>query len=163
MKLTRAALCVMSMLLVAPMAFAQGATVAFGGLQLDSSLPVEVTADRLDVSQAKNTAVFSGNVTVGQGEMRLSADEVTVEYGTDGAIAVLHAKGSVVMVSGPDAAEADEATYTIASSEVVMRGDVILTQGQNALAGQQLVVDLAAGNGTMVGGVTTIFQPGGDQ
>ena len=37
---------------------AQGAEVAFGGLQQDTSLPVEISADRLTISQADGTANF---------------------------------------------------------------------------------------------------------
>src|SRR5690606_27136310 len=73
---------------------AQEAKVAFGGLAQDTSLPVEVQADMLSVNNADGTAVFEGNVLVGQGEMRLAAARVQVEYGTDGkSIARLHATG----------------------------------------------------------------------
>ena len=61
-------------------AFAEGTAVAFGGLKADTSLPVEVKADTLAVDQVSGQASFTGNVLVVQGEMRLSADEVRVEY-----------------------------------------------------------------------------------
>jgi len=104
-------------------AFAQGASVAFGGLKHDASQPVEITADELSVDQATGSAVFAGNVVAGQGEMRLSAARVQVQYAT---------------------------------------GDVILTQGVNALSGQKLTADLNTGSGRMEGRVKTIFQTGGN-
>lgn len=140
---------------------AQGASVAFGGLKQDTSLPVEISADQLVVNQADGTAVFTGNVLVGQGEMRLSAGQVKVEYTSDGSgISKLYASESVTLVNATDAAEAREAIYSIASGNVVMTGDVLLTQGSNALSGQKLVIDLKAGTGVMEGRVQTVFQPG---
>lgn len=149
-------------LVAAPFAaLAQGATVAFGGLQQDTSLPVEIQADQLAVNQADGSATFSGNVLVGQGEMRLSAGQVRVEYGAEGgAIERLHASGGVTLANKAEAAESVEAVYTIASGQVVMTGDVLLTQGQSALSGQKLVIDLKAGTGVMEGRVQTVFQPG---
>lgn len=139
---------------------AQGATVAFGGLKQDPTLPVEISADQLAVSQADGTAVFTGNVLVGQGEMRLTAAEVRVEYAADGkAIARLHASGGVTLASATEAAEAREALYTIDSGNVVMTGDVLLTQGKSAISGQKLVIDLKSGTGVMEGRVQTVFVP----
>ncbi|OHC43696.1 MAG: lipopolysaccharide transport periplasmic protein LptA [Rhodobacteraceae bacterium GWE1_64_9] len=142
-------------------AMAQQASVAFGGLKQDTTLPVEVQADSLAVNQADGSAVFTGNVLVGQGEMRLSAASVRVEYDDGGkAIRRLHATGGVTLASASEAAEAREAVYTIDSGEVVMTGDVLLTQGQSAIAGQKLVIDLKAGTGVMEGRVSTVFVPG---
>ena len=144
-------------------ALAQDAAISFGGLKQDTSLPVEVKADSLAVNQADGSATFTGNVLVGQGEMRLSAGTVRVEYGQGGkSIEKLHATGGVTLASAKDAAEAREAVYTIGSGSVVMTGDVLLTQGASAISGQKLVIDLKAGTGRMEGGVSTIFVPGGN-
>jgi lipopolysaccharide export system protein LptA len=142
-------------------AMAQQAQVAFGGLKQDTSLPVEIEADSLTVNNADGSAEFSGNVLVGQGDMRLRAGAIRVEYGADGrTIDRLVASGGVTLANGAEAAEAREAIYTIASGEVVMTGDVLLTQGQTALSGQKLVIDLKAGTGRMEGRVQTTFIPG---
>ena len=91
-------------------AYAQGASVAFGTIRQDTALPVEVTSDDLKVDQATGTAVFTGNVVIGQGEMRLSAARVLVVYRAEqNGIARLEATGGVTLVSGPDAAEAERA------------------------------------------------------
>lgn len=149
--------------LPAVMAAGQGATVAFGGIRADTGLPVEVTADRLTVNQTDGTATFTGNVLVGQGEMRLSAAEVFVEYGSAdrSRIERLRATGGVTLVSGQEAAEAEQAIYTIETGEVIMTGNVLLIQGANTLSGEKLVVDLATGTGQMEGRVKTVLQPGG--
>lgn len=142
------------------------AQVAFGGLQHDSSLPVEISADQLAVDQADGSATFSGNVQIGQGDMRLTAGKVRVEYGTGanatGEISRLHASGGVTLVNGAEAAEAREAVYTITTGVIVMSGNVVLIQGDNALSSQTLTVNLKDGTGIMDGRVKTIIQTGGN-
>ena len=142
---------------------AQQAKIAFGGMKQDTSLPVEVNADNLAINNADGSAVFSGNVIVMQGEMRLTAGEVRVEYKADGGgIKTLHASGGVTLVNAADAAEAQDAVYTIEQGDVVMTGDVLLTQGANAISGQKLVINLKDGTGVMEGRVKTVFSPGGN-
>lgn len=133
------------------MSIAQGTAVPFGGLKHDSSQPVEVTADKLQVNQDNGSAVFIGNVVIGQGTMRLSANKVVVEYtqGANRKISKLHATGNVILVNGTEAAEASEAVYTIDNGNIVMIGNVILTQGQTALSSQRMVVDLKTGKATL--------------
>lgn len=135
-------------------------SVAFGSLKGDPGLPVEVTADQLRVNQAGGTALFTGNVLVGQGVMRLSSAELLVEYDEAGeAITRMHATGGVTMVNGVETAESDEAVYTLSDGIVIMTGNVLLTQGSSAIAGTRLRVDLNAGTGLMEGRVTTVFVP----
>ncbi|GAA0296591.1 LptA/OstA family protein [Rhodovulum strictum] len=160
----RVALAAMALACGASVALSQGAEIAFGTLAHDQSQPVEVTADRLTVDQTDGTAIFSGGVLVGQGEMRLSADEVLVVYDTEaeasGRIARMEAQGKVVLALGDEAAEAERAVYTIDAGTIVMTGSVLLTQGQSAISGERLVVNLDRGTGTMEGRVRTVLQPG---
>ncbi len=160
----RFAILTVSMLLVVGEALAQGTSIAFGGLQHDTSLPVEVASDQLQIDQADGTADFTGNVLITQGEMRLSAGAVRVVYvqGADGRISEMRATGGVTLVNGAEAAEAREAVYSIDKGSVVMTGDVILTQGQNALSSNSLSIDLNNGTGTLEGRVRTVFQTDGN-
>jgi lipopolysaccharide export system protein LptA len=138
-------------------------TIAFGELDQDTTQPVQVTADQLAVNNADGTAIFTGNVVVTQGEMKLAAGEVKVTYGTEqNDIESLIASGGVTVTNLGDAAEAQEAVYTIDSGVIVLSGDVLLTQGPSALAGQKLTINLKDGTGVMEGRVTTTFQPGGN-
>ena len=142
---------------------AQGANVAFGTLAQETDLPVEVTSDNLSVDQGNGTAVFTGNVVITQGEMRLAAPRVLVVYleGQRG-IERMEATGGVTLVSGPDAAESDRADYSIANGEIVMTGNVLLDQGLNALSADRMTVQLSEGTAQMSGRVRTIIQQGGD-
>lgn len=144
-------------------ALAQGnAGLTLGsGLKVDSSLPVEVTSDSLTVNQTAGTATFTGNVLVVQGDMRLAAAEVLVEYASDKkGISRIHATGGVTVTSPAEAAEAREAVYTLATGALELTGNVILTQATGAISGERLVADLNTGTGRMEGRVRTVFQPG---
>ena len=44
----------------------------------DRSAPIEITAEALEVRQADQLAVFTGDVIAGQGTLRLTADEMDV-------------------------------------------------------------------------------------
>lgn len=151
-----------ALILAAPPAVAQD--TAFGGMRADITAPVEVAADSLSVNQADGSAVFTGNVVIGQGEMRLSADSVTVVYGPGGQsrIRSLEATGNVTLVSGPDAAEAEAASYDVETGNVTLTGDVVLTQGQNVLTGDRMEVNLGSGTAQVQGRVRSVLQPGGN-
>lgn len=149
---------------IAAPAEAQGMQVAFGATAEDSDLPVEVTAENLDVNQADGTAIFSGDVLVGQGAMRLSAPRVLVVYLQDrSGIARLQASGGVTLVSGEDAAEAARADYDVQTGMIEMVGDVLLVQGPAALTADQMSVDTVAGTARMNGRVKTVLQPEAQQ
>lgn len=149
-------------LLAATAGMAQQAQFPFGGLKSDPKQPVEIAADNLSVNQADNTATFQGNVVIGQGQMRLAAPQVRVEYAggtkdTPRRISRLLASGGVTLSSGTEAAEGKDAVYTVDTGNVVMTGNVVLTQGDNVITGDKLVVDLTNGTGTMTGRVRTIL------
>lgn len=147
---------------------AQGATTPFSDFEHDSTLPVEITSDALEVDQAAGKAVFTGTVKVAQGALRMAADRLEVYYAetggggdaaAQGGIDRMAASGNVTLTTGAEAAEGDRASYVVATGIVEMEGDVLLTQGPNALSGQKLFIDLNAGTGRMEGRVQTIFTP----
>ncbi len=139
---------------------AQGAQVAFGSTEQDSNLPVEVTSEHLNVNQNDGTAIFTGNVLVGQGEMRLAAPRVLVVYLEDeSGIESLNATGGVTLVSGEDAAEAERADYNVQTGLIEMYGDVLLIQGVNALTGDKMFIDTKAGTARVTGRVKTVLNP----
>jgi lipopolysaccharide export system protein LptA len=142
--------------------------VPFGGVSHDASQPVEITADQLQLDQAAGTAVFTGGVKVGQGALRMAADRIEVFYvegagGGSGQVERMQASGNVTLSNGSEAAESERATYEVAGGVIELEGDVLLTQGENALSSQSLRIDLNDGTGLLQGRVQTIFQPGADR
>lgn len=138
----------------------------FGGFKHDSKAPIEIVSDSLEVQQSSSLAIFSGQVVAGQGTLRLTADKLTVTYAAGksdtntGAVQHMRADGNVFLSNGSETAQGAWAEYDVAGGEVRMGGDVVLTQGGNAISGNSLVIDLNAGNGRVEGGrVKTVFTP----
>ena len=139
--------------------------------------PVTVTAARLDVEHAKQTARFSGQVKVTQtqagGNFVLEADTVEIRYGAEGqsgAIRQLVAQGNVVMSkpgTPPEMATGDKAVYTPAqggqAGQVVLTGpSVSLSRGPSRLTGDKLVYSLSTQQATVTnsqGSVKATFVP----
>lgn len=153
---------ILALMLTAAPALAQNTT--FGAMKADTSAPVEVAADNLAVNQSDGSAVFTGNVVIGQGEMRLAADSVTVIYAEGGQnkIQSLKAEGNVTLTAGNDAAQADAASYDVAGGTIALDGEVVLKQGQNVLTGDHMTVNLADGAAKVDGRVRSVLQPGGN-
>lgn len=141
--------------------YAQAAGVALGGFGYEKGKPVEITAESLEVNQENGNAVFDGNVIIGQGQMRMSAGKVIVEYAKDAngknQIKRLLASGGVTLVSTNEQAEANSAVYTIDSGEVVLTGKVLVTQGAAAISGDKMTVNLSTGKGSVEGNVRTVL------
>jgi len=147
-------------LLTAAPAMAQ-TNINLGGITADPSAPVEVAADSLSVDQDTGTAIFDGNVVIGQGALRIAAGQAQAVYdGTTGDIASFEASGGVTFANGIEAAEAQSATYDLQNRTLILIGDVLLTQGASALSADRMTIDVESGNAQMEGRVRTVFQQG---
>jgi lipopolysaccharide export system protein LptA len=137
--------------------------IDLGGISADPKAPVEVSADNLSVDQDSGTAVFSGNVVIGQGDLRLSAGSVRVVYSdSTGDIAQLLATDGVTLVTDSEAAEAATADYNLTTGILTLSGSVLLTQGASALSAEQMTINLNSGRAQMSGRVRTVFQQDGN-
>jgi len=160
--LTRIALCA-SIFLCSAIAAGAQTNVNLGGISVDTTAAIEVTADSLSVDQDTGTAIFVGDVLIAQGDLRLSAGRVEVVYGTETSeIARLLASGGVTFVTADEAAEAQSANYDVTSGMLVLTGDVLLTQGASAISAGEMTINVADGTATMDGRVRTVLQQGGD-
>ncbi len=130
----------------------------------DLDQPIDISADSLEVRQKENTAIFQGNVIAAQGRIRLRADRVSVHYrprastgvagAIEGAISKLDAVGNVFISSPTETAQGKTGVYDVDNKLVSLRGDVVLTRGENVLRGGRLVINLATGVTTMDGGTS---------
>lgn len=146
------------------LASAQGAAISLGAPAADPNGPVEVTADSLRVDRTSGNAVFSGSVRVSQGDLVLTAAEVTVIYSEDAdaedPISEVIATGDVVLINGEDAAEAQRAVVRPAEDRVYLTGGVLLTQGRTIIAGDSMVLNTLTGDGVVEGRVRTVLATG---
>ena len=154
------AFCAALFVVTAAVAPAQS-NVNLGGIEVDTTAAIEVTADSLSVEQDSGQAIFDGNVLIIQGDLRLSAGRVEVVYGTDTSeIARLIASEGVTFVTADEAAEAQQANYDVSTGILVLTGDVLLTQGASAISAGQMTINVTDGTASMDGRVRTVLQQG---
>jgi lipopolysaccharide export system protein LptA len=125
----------------------------------NANAPVDVAADRIEIQDRADRAIFSGNVRVNQAGLSLSAARLTVAYakgGSNVSIERLDATGGVTVTSASETASGDVAIYDLPRRLITMVGGVTLRQGQNHVNGGRLVIDLNSGravvDGSAVGG-----------
>lgn len=154
---------VLSLLLALPSAAAAQTSIDLGGVTADPDAPLEITADSLTVNREDGSAVFEGDVRIGQGDLRIAAGRVQVRYDdATGDIARLDAAGGVTLATADEQAEAQSAEYDLGTGTLTLIGEVLLTQGQSALSAERMVVNLVDGTARMEGRVTTIFRQDGE-
>ncbi|ODU21990.1 MAG: OstA family protein [Sphingomonas sp. SCN 67-18] len=127
----------------------------------DSNAPVDVEADRIEVQDRADRAVFSGNVKVRQAGLALDAARLTVAYAGGAAsqgiqIQRLDASGGVTVRSASETARGEFAIYDLNRRQITMLGGVVLDQGASQVRGGRMVIDLDSGravvDGSSVGG-----------
>jgi lipopolysaccharide export system protein LptA len=145
-------------LLLLPL-LAVGPAVAQGVRNHDSNAPVDVGADRIEVQDRNNRAIFSGNVAARQGNLSLNSARLIVVYANSGGrgtqIQRLEASGGVTVRSPTETARSQFAIYDLDRRLVTMIGGVVLDQGANHVQGARLVLDLDSHRAVVDGGGST--------
>jgi lipopolysaccharide export system protein LptA len=120
----------------------------------DTDAPVSVAADRIEVQERADRAVFSGNVVAKQAELTMTASRVTLAYTNAGSIQIkrIDASGGVTVRSPSETARGSYAIYDLGSRLITMLGGVTLTRGESNVNGARLVIDLTTGRAVMDGG-----------
>ena len=160
---------------------AKDSSPAFGNIGGGGKEPIKIDADRLDVFDKENKAIFAGNVVAVQGESTIRCTTMTVYYkrGKDKAeggeeqapknpaengIKKVECAGPVTVTQKDQVATGDNAVFDQDAKRIVLTGNVVLSQCQNVTRGQRLVYDMASGRANMdpvAGGrVSAMFVPG---
>ncbi|HEY1153875.1 MAG TPA: LptA/OstA family protein [Pseudolabrys sp.] len=169
---------------------------ALQGFSQNRDQPVQIEAATLEVREKEKQATFSGNVKVTQGDTGLRAKSLVVFYddnrdsggdkktndknaskgqmtqatpGPTGQqqIKRLEAKGGVIVTQKEQTVTGDIGVFDMRTNTVTMSGNVVMTQGQNVLRGDRLMVDLGTGVSRVESGksgngrVQGLFQAGG--
>ena len=134
----------------------------------NSNAPVDVTADRIEVQDRADRAIFVGNVHATQAELTLDTDRLTVAYSSNGQqgnggvqIRRLDAAGGVVVHSPSETAKGDFGIYDLDRKLITVIGNVRLTRGDNVVNGQRLVINLDSGRAVIDGGPPGVNSSGG--
>src|SRR3546814_37676 len=120
----------------------------------NTNAPVDVAADRIEVQDRADRAIFSGDVIARQGDMTLSAARLTVAYSDAGGIQIdrLTASGGVLLRSPSETARGEYAIYDLNNRVITMLGGVTLTRGESRVNGARLVLSLDTGRAVLDGG-----------
>ena len=167
-----------------PVALAQqpkqgGSTVtgvpnAVQGFSQNRDKPIRIDATSLEVRDKDKAATFSGNVKVVQGDTTMYCKVLVVFYeqggqsggdqskmktaapGPAGSSSVrrLEAKGGVRVEQKDQVVTGDLGVFDTKTNQVTVTGNVVLTQAQNVLKGERLVVDMTTG-------ISKVESPGG--
>ena len=127
-----------------------------------SKQPVQYGADGGEYTP--NGFALRGRAELTQGGNRLRADSIT-GVTANGDLSRVEATGNVYFVTPDQSMRGDRAVYTLNNAEVVVTGDVILTQGKNVLTGNRLVYNVRTEAARMEGGngrVQGVFYPQGN-
>lgn len=122
---------------------------------LNTNAPVDVAADRIEVQDRADRAIFSGHVQVRQGNLALDAARITVAYSGSvaGNIQVnrLDASGGVEVRSPSETARGRFGIYDLNRRLITLIGGVELVQDGNVIRGGRLVIDLDSGRAVIDG------------
>ena len=130
--------------------------------KFDTSLPLEIRSEELNIEQNTGKATFSGSVMATQGNLILTAVTIVVEYALKNSrmtseMKKLTANKDVTIVSDTQSAVANKVVYDIKSENIIMTGDVILKEGLSATSGDRLTINLKTGSRRMEGNVRTLI------
>lgn len=142
-------------------AFGQGGGSALKGHDTDA--PVDVAADRIEVQDRADRAIFAGNVKVRQDELSLDTARLTVAYTSTGGVQIkrLDASGGVTVRSPSETARGALGIYDLDRKLITLVGDVVLQRQGSQINGQRLVIDLDTGRAVIDGGPAGVGQSGG--
>jgi lipopolysaccharide export system protein LptA len=148
-------------LAAATAALGQGAGSSLKGHDTDA--PVDVAADRIEVQDRADRAIFAGNVHVRQASLTLDTDRLTVAYSSAGGIEIdrLDASGGVTVRSPSETARGDFGIYDLDRKLITLIGGVVLTRGGSRVMGSRLMIDLDSGRAVIDGGPPGVGASGG--
>lgn len=127
----------------------------------DSSLPLDIEADHVDVLDAEHRIIWRGNVNAVQGTSSIRARQIDVYYTGDGTgdgtagwgdIERIVATDDVFYITPTQQARGQRGVYTLAEETIVLTGDVVITQGENVITATRFVTNLETGNSSWESG-----------
>jgi lipopolysaccharide export system protein LptA len=165
---------------VAGPGFAQQGESRMTSLNLSNDEPIQIESDKLEVRDNDRMAIFTGNVSVVQGQTLMKAGKMTVYYvgqqmargannsegeqpaaqpaSTGGAgrgsadIERIEVDGKVYVKSESQVATGDRANFDMKSEVLTLSGkEVVLTEGENVIVGCKLTVQMRSGQAQLDG------------
>jgi lipopolysaccharide export system protein LptA len=132
---------------------------------VDKSQPIDITSDKVEAYWKENLIIFRGNVIARQKDMVIYADSleaVTIEEGKG--IDRVTAGGNVRIQQGLRVANCQKAIFYNLDQKVVLTGDPKVSEGENIVSGDEIIVDIDKNRVEVKGGSSgrgkATIQPG---
>ncbi|WP_292069013.1 LptA/OstA family protein [Brevundimonas sp. UBA7534] len=148
-KLTIAGAALLTALMLPAVSGAQNAAAGRGDA---SRQPVQYGADSGEYTP--DGFSLRGRAEVTQGGNRLRADAIR-GFTSNGDLNRIEATGGVYFVTPDQSMKGDRAVYTLNDGNVVVTGDVILTQGKSVLTGSRLVYNVRTETARIEGAIAS--------
>jgi lipopolysaccharide export system protein LptA len=164
-----------------------GAGLTGLGQNQNQDQPVQIEAATLEVHDKNKTATFSGNVQVVQGDTTMKCQNLVVFYGQEVGIGAgagtgeapaavksapgtaqgaqnirrIEARGGVTVLTKDQNVSGDLGVYDLKTKTITLSGNVVVSQGQNVIHGERVVVDTTTGFARVESGSSAAAGPGG--
>jgi lipopolysaccharide export system protein LptA len=108
-----------------------------GGLGfIDKSKPIDIVSDTMEGFDKEKMVVFKGSVVAKQDDLYIFTDQIETYMNEESnEISRAYAKGSVKIVKQDRTATAKEAFFDNTKGEIILKGDVVVFQGQDKVTG----------------------------
>jgi outer membrane protein assembly factor BamD len=108
-----------------------------GGLGfIDKSKPIDIVSDTMEGFDKEKMVVFKGSVVAKQDDLFIFTDVIETYMNEESnEISKAYAKGSVKIVRQDRTATANEAFFDNTKGEIILKGDVVVFQGQDKVTG----------------------------
>jgi outer membrane protein assembly factor BamD len=108
-----------------------------GGLGfIDKSKPIDIVSDTMEGFDKEKMVIFKGSVIAKQDDLYIFTDMIETYMNQESnEISKAYAKGNVKIVKQDRTATAQEAFFDNIKREIVLKGDVVVFQGQDKITG----------------------------
>ena len=119
--------------------------------------PIHIAADHMVSTENNSTVIFTGDVDVKQGDLRIRTDKMTVHYAKDNKgesqkVEKLICIGNVEVTRGEWLGTGRKMTYLAQKQQVILTGNAKAWQDQNMVSGSQILYYIDKGRSEVIGG-----------
>lgn len=116
----------------------------------DKEQPIHISANSAKLDRKQRTATYSGEVTLKQGSLEISADQITIHTNTDDKVEKMEARGKPARYQqqpaenqAPITAQANSIRYTLTNEQLLLLENAFLEQQNGAsISGNRIDYDI---------------------
>ena len=111
---------------------------------------IKISSEKLNVYRDSNISVFSGNVYAEDDKIKLWADKISIFYDEENkSMYEIIAENNIKIIVNNMTAYGNFSKYQVDYEELLLEGDVVVTEKGNKIQSDQLILDLASSTSIM--------------